>query len=63
MAFPPSLPHLHHIGINQVVEQLAFRGSHRDSHAERFDFDNLPPKADRYSADIRKEIGIRKMTS
>ena len=60
MAFPPSLPHLHHIGINQAaLEQLALRkGVTSTLMPNVFDFDNPPPKADRYSADIRKEIGI-----
>lgn len=60
MAFPPSLPNLHHIGINQAaLEQLALRkGVTSTLMPNVFDFDNPPPKADQYSADIRKEIGI-----
>lgn len=61
MAFPPSLPHLHHIGINQAaVEQLALRkGITATLMPNVFDFDNPPPAAhDPYTADIRKEIGI-----
>ena len=60
MAFPPSLPNLHHIGINQAaLEQLALRkGVTSTLMPNVFDFDNPPPKADKYSADIRKEIGI-----
>ena len=62
MAFPPSMPHLHHIGINQAaLEQLALRkGVTSTLMPNVFDFDNPPPKADRYAADIRKEIGISK---
>jgi len=60
MAFPPSLPHLHHIGINQAaIEQLALRkGITATLMPNVFDFDNPPPEPDGYSADIRKEIGI-----
>jgi len=61
MAFPPSLPHLHHIGINQAaIEQLALRkGITATLMPNVFDFDNPPPVAhDPYTADIRKEIGI-----
>lgn len=60
MAFPPSLPHLHHIGINQAaLEQLALRkGVNATLMPNVFDFDNPPPEADPYTADIRKEIGI-----
>jgi glycosyltransferase involved in cell wall biosynthesis len=60
MAFPPSLPHLHHIGINQAaLEQLALRkGVNATLMPNVFDFDNPPPEADPYTTDIRKEIGI-----
>lgn len=61
MAFPPSLPNLHHVGINQAaLEQLAFRKGVTSSLMPNvFDFDNPPSrKADPYTADIRKEIGL-----
>lgn len=61
MAFPPSLPHLHHIGINQAaLEQLAFRkGVTSTLMPNVFNFDEPPPQQpDAYSSDIREEIGI-----
>ena len=61
MAFPPSLPNLHHVAINQAaVEQLALRkGITASLMPNVFDFDNPPPNPhDSYTADIRKEIGI-----
>lgn len=61
MAFPPSLPQMHHIGINQAaLEQLAFRkGVTSTLMPNVFDFDNPPDlDSDSYTADIRKEIGI-----
>lgn len=61
MAFPPSLPHLHHIGINQAaIEQVSLRkGVTATLMPNVFDFDNPPPEThDPYTADIRDEIGI-----
>lgn len=61
MAFPPSLPNLHHIGINQAaIEQMSLRkGVSAALMPNVFDFDNPPELAkDDYTADIRKEIGI-----
>lgn len=61
MAFPPSLPHLHHIGINQAaIEQMSLRkGVNATLMPNVFDFDNPPPAThDPYTADIRDEIGI-----
>ncbi|MEM7790238.1 MAG: glycosyltransferase family 4 protein [Verrucomicrobiota bacterium] len=61
MAFPPSLPNLHHIGINQAaIEQLSLRkGISASLMPNVFDFDNPPPAThDPYTSDIRKEIGI-----
>jgi glycosyltransferase involved in cell wall biosynthesis len=61
MAFPPSLPHLHHIGINQAaIEQMSLRkGVTATLMPNVFDFDNPPPAThDAYTSDIRKEIGI-----
>lgn len=61
MAFPPSLPHLHHIGINQAaLEQLALRkGVTSTLMPNVFDFDNPPNlEHDAYTDDIREQIGI-----
>ncbi|MGB0273049.1 MAG: glycosyltransferase [Opitutales bacterium] len=61
MAFPPNLPNLHHIGINQAaIEQLALRkGVSASLMPNVFDFDNPPPDThDPYTSDIRAEIGI-----
>ena len=61
MAFPPSLPHLHHIGINQAaIEQVSLRkGVTATLMPNVFDFDNPPSEQpDPYTADIRSEIGI-----
>lgn len=62
MAFPPSLPHLHHIGINQAaIEQMSLRkGVTATLMPNVFDFDNPPPDKDDYTEDIREEIGISK---
>ena len=57
-AFPPSLPHLHHVGINQAaLEQLALRKGVPSLMPNVFDFDNPPETHDPYT-DIRDEIGI-----
>ncbi len=63
MAFPPSLPNLHHIGINQAaIEQMSLRkGVNATLMPNVFDFDNPPNAAtDPYTDDIRGEIGIGK---
>ena len=62
MAFPPSLPNLHHICINQAaIEQLGLRkGVTASLMPNVFDFDNPPNQSvDSYTTDIRKEIGIK----
>jgi mannosylglucosylglycerate synthase len=61
MAFPPSLPHLHHVGINQAaLEQLALRKGVTSSLMPNvFDFDHPPHSGrDDYTDDIREQIGI-----
>lgn len=63
MAFPPSLPHLHHVGINQAaLQQLALRKGVTSSLMPNvFNFDHPAVMGkDDYTADIREQIGISK---
>ena len=60
MAFPPKLPNMRDVVINQEAqEQLALRkGSSSLVIPNVFDFDNPPDQADSYAADVRSELGL-----
>lgn len=61
MAFPPRLPNLRHVVINQAAqEQVSLRkGVSSLLIPNVFDFDNPPSaKPDDYASDFRKEIGL-----
>ena len=60
MAFPPSLPNVRDVVINQAAqEQLALRkGISSTVVPNVFRFEESPPEPDDYSADLREEIGI-----
>ncbi len=59
-AFPPRIPRLQHVVINQAArEDLAWRkGVPSMLIPNVFDFDNPPPPPDDYGADIRTEMGL-----
>ena len=60
MAFPPRIPHLQHVVINQTGrERLAWRkGLPCLLIPNVFDFDIPPDPVDDYAADLRQEIGL-----
>jgi len=60
MAFPPRLPNVRDVVINQAAqEQLALRkGISSTVIPNVFRFEQSPPEADAYSADIREELGL-----
>ena len=60
MAFPPRLPNVRDVVINQAAqEQLALRkGISGTLIPNVFHFEQSPPEADAYSADIRDELGL-----
>jgi len=60
MAFPPRLPAIQHVVINQAQrEELSWRkGIPSILMPNVFDFETPPPPPDEYAADIRKEIGL-----
>ena len=60
MAFPPSLPNMRDVVINQEAqEQLALRkGISSLVIPNVFDFDNPPEPPDSYAADVREELGL-----
>ena len=60
MAFPPSLPNMRDVVINQEAqEQLALRkGISSLVIPNVFDFDNPPEPPDTYAADVRTELGL-----
>ena len=60
MAFPPSLPNMRDVVINQEAqEQLALRkGISSLVIPNVFDFDNPPAPPDSYAADVREELGL-----
>jgi glycosyltransferase involved in cell wall biosynthesis len=60
MAFPPRLPSIQHVVINQAQrEELSWRKGIPSILAPNiFDFDNPAPPIDDYSADVRQEIGL-----
>jgi glycosyltransferase involved in cell wall biosynthesis len=59
-AFPPRVPNLLHVTINQAAqEDLGFRkGLSSELVPNVLDFETPPPQIDNYSADIRNEIGL-----
>lgn len=60
MAFPPRVPHLQHVVINEAArDMLAWRkGVHCILIPNVFDFDNPPAPMDDYAADLRQQIGL-----
>ncbi len=60
MAFPPRVPNLQHVVINQAAwEQLSWRkGVSSLLIPNVLDFDNPPPQPDEYAADVREQIGL-----
>jgi glycosyltransferase involved in cell wall biosynthesis len=60
MAFPPRIPHLQHVVINQAArDMLAWRkGVPCILIPNVFDYDNPPAPMDQYAADLRHEIGL-----
>lgn len=62
-AFPPRVPNMRHVVINQAAqEQLSFRKGVASTYIPNvFDFDNPPsPDPDEYAVDFRNEIGLSK---
>ena len=60
MAFPPRIPHLQHVVINQAArDQLGWRkGISSVLIPNVFDFEHPPPPPDDYAADVPGEIGL-----
>lgn len=60
MAFPPCIPHLQHVVINQAArDSLAWRkGLPSLLIPNVFDYDNPPAPVDEYAEDLRREIGL-----
>ncbi len=60
MAFPPRIPHLQHVVINQSArERLSWRkGVSSLLIPNVFDFENPPGPADDYAVDVRADIGL-----
>ncbi|MBI1372741.1 MAG: glycosyltransferase [Phycisphaera sp.] len=60
MAFPPRLPSIQHVVINQGQrEELSWRkGIPSILLPNVFDFENPPPQTDHYSSDLRQAIGL-----
>ncbi|MEA3276881.1 MAG: glycosyltransferase family 4 protein [Pseudomonadota bacterium] len=60
MAFPPRIPHLQHVVINQAArDQLGWRkGISNLLIPNVLDFENPPGPVDDYAADVRREIGL-----
>ena len=60
MAFPPKLPNMRDVVINQEAqEQLALRkGSSSLVIPNVFDFENPPEQVDAYASDVRSELGL-----
>ncbi|MEX2673540.1 MAG: glycosyltransferase family 4 protein [Phycisphaeraceae bacterium] len=60
MAFPPRLPSLQHMVINQTArEDLAWRrGTSSTLLPNVFNFEQAPPTMDVYASDVRAEIGL-----
>jgi glycosyltransferase involved in cell wall biosynthesis len=62
MAFPPRVPHMQHVVINQAArEELAWRkGLPSILVPNVFDFENPPGQVDEYASDVRHELGLLK---
>lgn len=60
MAFPPRIPHLQHVVINQAArDQLGYRkGISSVLIPNVLDFENPPGPGDGYAADVREEMGL-----
>ena len=60
MAFPPRIPHLQHVVINQAArDQLGYRkGISSVLIPNVLDFENPPGPGDGYAADVRAEMGL-----
>jgi glycosyltransferase involved in cell wall biosynthesis len=60
MAFPPRVPHLQHVVINQAArEEIAWRkGLPSILVPNVLDFDNPPGEPDEYAADVRQALGL-----
>jgi len=60
MAFPPRIPHLQHVVINQAAkDQLGWRkGISSMLIPNVLDYENPPDPIDDYAADVREEIGL-----
>lgn len=60
MAFPPRIPHLQHVVINEAArDMLAWRkGVHCILIPNVFDYENPPGPVDEYGADLRAQIGL-----
>jgi len=60
MAFPPRIPHLQHVVINQAAkDQLGWRkGISSMLIPNVLDYENPPAPIDDYAADVRAEIGL-----
>ena len=60
MAFPPRVPHLQHVVINQAArEEIAWRkGLPSILVPNVFDFENPPGEPDEYAADVRNALGL-----
>ena len=60
MAFPPHLPHMHHVVINSSADnQLSLRtGISSTIIPNVMDFENSPPPPDEYASDVRLALGI-----
>lgn len=60
MAFPPRVPHLQHVVINQAArEEIAWRkGLPSILVPNVFDFENPPGPPDAYAADVRQALGL-----
>jgi glycosyltransferase involved in cell wall biosynthesis len=60
MAFPPRVPHLQHVVINQAArEEIAWRkGLPSILVPNLFDFENPPGQPDAYAADVRQALGL-----
>jgi len=60
MAFPPRVPHLQHVVINQAArEEIAWRkGLPSVLVPNVFDFENPPGAPDDYAADVRHALGL-----
>jgi len=60
MAFPPRIPHLQHVVINQAArDQLGYRkGISSVLIPNVLDFENPPGPSDDYAADVREEMGL-----